>query len=96
MRILVVGATGGTGREIVRQGLERGHDVTAFVRNPKRLGGESELERQRPEEIAVGLRVLSQHVLGDEAARHAEPKRHLSFANIRSRRTSGGRAGYLR
>jgi uncharacterized protein YbjT (DUF2867 family) len=40
MRILVVGATGGTGREIVRQGLERGHEVTAFVRNPKRLAGE--------------------------------------------------------
>lgn len=37
MRILVVGASGGTGREIVRQGLERGHEVTAFVRRPARL-----------------------------------------------------------
>ena len=37
MRILVVGASRRTGREIVRQGLERGHEVTAFVRKPARL-----------------------------------------------------------
>jgi putative NADH-flavin reductase len=34
MRILVFGASGGTGREIVHQALERGHHLTAFVRNP--------------------------------------------------------------
>lgn len=38
MRVIVFGATGGTGREIVKQALERGHDVTAFVRNPAKLG----------------------------------------------------------
>jgi putative NADH-flavin reductase len=37
MRLLIVGATGGTGRELVRQALERGHAVTAFARNPSRL-----------------------------------------------------------
>ena len=37
MRVLVIGATGGTGREIVRQGLDRGHEITAFVRKPRRL-----------------------------------------------------------
>jgi putative NADH-flavin reductase len=37
MRLLIVGATGGTGRELVKQALERGHEVTAFVRNPARL-----------------------------------------------------------
>ncbi len=40
LRILVVGATGGTGRAIVRQALEMGHEVNAFVRNPARLGME--------------------------------------------------------
>lgn len=35
MRILIVGATGGSGRELVKQGLERGHEVTAFARRPE-------------------------------------------------------------
>ena len=37
MRILVIGATGGTGREIVKQALERGHDIVALARNPAKL-----------------------------------------------------------
>lgn len=37
MKLLVLGATGGIGREILRQGLERGHAITAFVRTPHRL-----------------------------------------------------------
>jgi putative NADH-flavin reductase len=37
MKLIVFGAGRGTGREIVMQALERGHDVTAFVRNPTRL-----------------------------------------------------------
>ena len=37
MRLLIIGATGGTGRELVRQALERGHHVTAFARKPARL-----------------------------------------------------------
>lgn len=36
-RILIIGATGGTGRELVRQALERGYEVTALVREPSRL-----------------------------------------------------------
>lgn len=36
-RVLIVGATGGTGRQLVRQALERGYAVTALVRNPSRL-----------------------------------------------------------
>lgn len=36
-RLLIVGATGGTGREIVLQALERGFTVTALARNPSRL-----------------------------------------------------------
>lgn len=37
MRILVVGATGPTGQQIVEQGLAQGHEVTALVRNPDKL-----------------------------------------------------------
>ncbi|HEY4643300.1 MAG TPA: SDR family oxidoreductase [Bacteroidota bacterium] len=37
MKLLIFGATGGTGRELVRQGLERGHTVTAFAREPSKV-----------------------------------------------------------
>src|SRR5436190_147549 len=43
MRLLVFGATGGTGRELVRQGLERGHEVTAYVRRPEALSPQDRL-----------------------------------------------------
>ena len=36
-RVLIVGATGGTGRQLVAQALERGLAVTALVRDPSRL-----------------------------------------------------------
>ncbi|MFF9155960.1 NAD(P)-dependent oxidoreductase [Streptomyces sp. NPDC014846] len=38
MNLTVFGATGGIGREIVRQALDAGHRVTAVVRDPARLG----------------------------------------------------------
>jgi putative NADH-flavin reductase len=37
MKLLIVGATGGVGIELVRQALDRGHAVTALVRGPERL-----------------------------------------------------------
>jgi putative NADH-flavin reductase len=37
MKIIVFGATGGTGKLIVSQALAKGHSVTAFVRNPEGL-----------------------------------------------------------
>ncbi len=41
-KILVLGATGATGREVVSQGLQQGHEVTAFVRRPERMTTRSE------------------------------------------------------
>ena len=37
MHILVFGASGRTGQEVVRQALTSGHDVSAFVREPSKL-----------------------------------------------------------
>lgn len=37
MNLLVFGATGGTGRELIQQALAQGHIVTAFARNPDKL-----------------------------------------------------------
>ncbi|MEV7123551.1 NAD(P)-dependent oxidoreductase [Kitasatospora griseola] len=38
MKLTVLAATGGIGRHLLDQALERGHDVTAVVRNPAKLG----------------------------------------------------------
>ena len=37
MKLFVIGATGRTGQEIVRQALARNHHVTAFVRSPESI-----------------------------------------------------------
>jgi putative NADH-flavin reductase len=39
MKVTVIAATGGTGRHILDQAVAAGHDVTAVVRNPAKLGG---------------------------------------------------------
>jgi len=37
VKLLVLGGTGGAGRQIVQQALETGHDVTLFARNPAKV-----------------------------------------------------------
>jgi len=37
MNLLIIGATGGTGRALVEQALAQGHTVTVLVRNPGRM-----------------------------------------------------------
>jgi putative NADH-flavin reductase len=37
MKIAIFGATGTIGREVTLEALERGHDVTAVLRDPARL-----------------------------------------------------------
>lgn len=37
MKIVVFGASGGTGKEVIKQALAAGHTVTAFFRDPARL-----------------------------------------------------------
>lgn len=37
MKLVVFGATGGTGREVVQQALDAGHNVTAVARNPSAI-----------------------------------------------------------
>lgn len=57
MKLAIFGATGKTGRNLVQQGLEKGHDITVLVRDPAKLG----LENPK-------LRVVKGDVLSDVAA----------------------------
>lgn len=37
MNLLIIGGTGKTGRELIKQGLEQGHFITAIARKPRKL-----------------------------------------------------------
>ena len=39
MKIVIVAATGGIGRQLLRQAIDAGYDVTAVVRSPQKLAG---------------------------------------------------------
>jgi putative NADH-flavin reductase len=57
VKVLVLGATGETGLQLLTQARERGHDITVLVRHPERLGTG-----------AAGLRVLTGDVTRDQRA----------------------------
>jgi len=42
MKLAIFGATGETGKQLVRQALEKGNEVTAYIRNPSKLNIEHE------------------------------------------------------
>jgi uncharacterized protein YbjT (DUF2867 family) len=52
MKLIILGATAGTGLELIRRSLVHHHSVTAFVRNPGRLqetfDGKIEIRRGDP------------------------------------------------
>jgi putative NADH-flavin reductase len=56
LRLLILGATGGIGQELVDQALERKHHLTAFVRTPQKLGPSGE-----------GLAVIQGNLLAADA-----------------------------
>ena len=60
MRVLIFGATGGTGRQLISQARDRGHTVTAFARDPAALEGD-------------GVRVVRGDALDADAVARAIP-----------------------
>ena len=66
MKLLVFGATGGTGRALLDQGLAQGHQVTAFVRNLAALEprpGLTMVQGDVPDAAAVGRAVAGHEAI---------------------------------
>jgi putative NADH-flavin reductase len=60
MKLTVVAATGGIGRQILEQAVAAGHDVTALVRNPANVGPgvrivQADLSRPDPAALATAV-----------------------------------------
>lgn len=73
MNLLVVGATGGTGRELVKQALAQGHTVTAFVRDS------SKLDVQHP-----NLKIVEGEVTDNTAVERAVQGQDAAFSTLGS------------
>jgi NAD(P)-dependent dehydrogenase (short-subunit alcohol dehydrogenase family) len=48
VKVLIIGATGATGRVLMREALEQGYEVTALARNPSAVAPELGTRRGRP------------------------------------------------
>jgi putative NADH-flavin reductase len=66
MKLTVFGATGKTGKEIVRQALAAGHEVTAVARDPAKLG-EAASKVRIVQGDAMDMQVTEQAVAGADA-----------------------------
>src|SRR2546427_13030240 len=66
MRLPIFAATGGTGRQVLDQAIAAGHDVTAVVRNPQKLG--REVRVVKADLSAPDPAVLQSAVRGADAA----------------------------
>ena len=65
MRIAVIGATGLVGTKVLSESLDRGHEVTAIVRNPERLPTHPKLRAAKGD--ATDPAVLASLVAGHDA-----------------------------
>ena len=67
-KLVIFGATGGTGRQIVTQALQHGHQVTAFVRDPQKLPIDAARLRVVTGDVTAGVDMVAQAVSGQDVA----------------------------
>src|ERR687891_513400 len=85
MKVLIFGATGGTGRELIRQALDRGHSVTAFARDPSALDERDGLSPLAGD--ALDATAVERAVAGHEAVLCALGRPATSPGTVRSQGT---------
>ena len=99
MRLTVLGATGGIGSLLLQQSLEQGHQVTAFVRSPKKIaiqsprlhvvGGDLYNAQQMAEAIRGSDVVLS--AFGPTVLRRSHLRRDFARVLVHAMRAAGVR-----
>lgn len=66
-KILVLGATGGTGQQVIVRALQQGYEVTAFVRTPQRLAITDDRLRVLAGSVTDDSQALADAVRGQDA-----------------------------
>ncbi len=87
-KILVLGATGGTGRSIVTQALARGHDVAALVRSPEKasgLKGATLIVGDARDETALRQALKGRNAVVSALGTPASPIREVTFLSTATR-----------
>ena len=87
-KILVIGATGGTGRLIVSQALARGYDVTALVHSPEKgsdLTGASLIVGDARDEIALREALKGRGAVVSALGTAASPFREVTLLSTATR-----------
>jgi putative NADH-flavin reductase len=87
MRLLIVGSTGGTGRELVDQALAQGHQVTALARTPENLNIKHRYLHTMKGDV-TDWRSVEQAVAGQDAVLCALGTRVVRKNTIQSEGTS--------
>ncbi|MBD3886082.1 NAD(P)H-binding protein [Phormidium tenue FACHB-886] len=86
MKLVIFGATGSIGRQLVQQALEQGHIVTAFVRDRAKLDDQHQ-----------NLKVVQGDVLNLEEVERGVKQSHLDWTIVRpSAFIDGSRTGQYR
>ena len=91
-KILVLGATGGTGRSIVTQALARGHDVAALVRSPDKasgLKGAKLIVGDARDETALRQALKGRNAVVSALGTPASPFREVTFLSTATRVLAG-------
>jgi putative NADH-flavin reductase len=97
MRLFILGATGGTGRQLIGQALARGHQVTAFVRSPEKLGARQQglsVQQGDPRDAAALNLALSGHdavlsALGPPGPRRSTILRDSARSTVSAMQSAG-------
>ena len=93
MKVVVFGATGTAGREIVAQALIEGHEVTAFVRDPAKMTVEDKMGSAKDRLTALtgdifDYSAVKQAVQGQEAVICSLGSSSLTKTNVRGEGTA--------
>jgi putative NADH-flavin reductase len=95
VKILVFGATGPTGTQVVSQALDQGHEVTAFVRDPAGLALSSPALRVVVGDTTLDDERIAEAVRGQDAVVSALGRRQTFKSENLIQRSLGAIAGAM-